>query len=312
MPDTQTRPVLALVDGNSLMHRAFHAMPPTMNAPDGRPTNAIFGFANMLMKLVDTFHPDGLVMAFDKGKPAVRMELYPDYKAQRPPMDPILHEQFPMIKELLRTMRIPVLELAGWEGDDILGTVAKRAEAEGWDSYIVSGDRDSYQLTTDHVHVVMTRKGLTDVVIMTPETVEDLYSGITPELVPDFYGLKGDTSDNIPGVPGIGPKKASALIAQYGDLDGVLAHADEVKGKMGENLRAHVEDALVSRKLATIRTDAPVEFDLADAAFPAFDPVEVKAAFAALGFTGIATRIAAMGGSVEAGSDASSDSAGTG
>ncbi|MFR2951198.1 MAG: 5'-3' exonuclease H3TH domain-containing protein, partial [Collinsella intestinalis] len=226
------RRVIAVIDGNSLMHRAFHAVPPTMNAPDGRPTNAVFGFLNMFLKLVDEFTPDGVVCAFDKGRPKVRMEMLPQYKAQRPPMDPNLRSQFPMIKELLASLSIPVVELEGWEGDDILGTLARRGESQGCDMYLVTGDRDMYQLVTDHVHVVSTRKGLSDIAIMTPESVDDLYHGITPELVPDFYGLKGDSSDNIPGVPGIGPKKASALIAQYGNLDEVIAHADEVKGKM--------------------------------------------------------------------------------
>ena len=262
------RRVIAVIDGNSLMHRAFHAVPPTMSAPDGRPTNAVFGFLNMFLKMVDEFAPDGVVCAFDKGRPKVRMEMLPQYKAQRPPMDPNLRAQFPMIKELLASLSIPVVELEGWEGDDILGTLARRGEAAGCDMYLVTGDRDMYQLVTDHVHVVSTRKGLSDIAIMTPESVDDLYHGITPELVPDFYGLKGDSSDNIPGVPGIGPKKASALIAQYGNLDEVIAHADEVKGKMGENLRAHIDDALISRKIATIMTDAPIECDLTEVAFP--------------------------------------------
>ena len=134
--------------------------------------------------------------------------------------------------------------------------------------YLVTGDRDMYQLVTDRVHVVSTRKGLSDIAIMTPESVDDLYHGITPELVPDFYGLKGDSSDNIPGVPGIGPKKASALIAQYGNLDEVIAHADEVRGKMGENLRANIDDALISRKIATVMTDAPIECDLRRSGVP--------------------------------------------
>ena len=287
---------IAVIDGNSLMHRAFHAIRQPMNAPDGRATNALFGFFNMFIKMVVTFHPDGIICAFDKGKPRVRMEMLPQYKAQRPPMDPALHEQFPMVKELLRALDVPVAELEGWEGDDILGTLARRGEQAGYDMLLFTGDRDMYQLTTDHVKIVSTKKGVTDVVIMDPTTVEDLYHGITPELVPDFYGLKGDTSDNIPGVPGIGPKKAAALIVQYGSLDEVIAHADEVKGKMGENLRAHVDDALVSRKVATIRTDAPIELELSDARFPTFDPVEVTRAFSALGFTGMTGRLVRLAG----------------
>ena len=288
------RRTFAVIDGNSLMHRAFHAVPPTMNAPDGRPTNAIFGFLNMFLKMIDAFDPDGVVVAFDKGKPRVRMEMLPQYKAQRPPMDPDLHAQFPMIKELLAALNVPILQSEGWEGDDILGTMARLGEEAGCDMLLVTGDRDMYQLVTEHVNVVSTRKGLSDVAIMTPESVDDLYHGITPALVPDFYGLKGDTSDNIPGVPGIGPKKASALIAQYGSLDEVIAHADEVKGKMGENLRAHIDDALLSRKVATIRTDAPVELDFDATSFPAFSADEVSAALGTLGITAMQNRFLAL------------------
>lgn len=300
------RRTFAVIDGNSLMHRAFHAVPPTMNAPDGRPTNAIFGFLNMFLKMIDAFNPDGVVVAFDKGKPRVRMEMLPQYKAQRPPMDPDLHVQFPMIKELLTALNVPILQSEGWEGDDILGTMARLGEEAGCDMLLVTGDRDMYQLVTEHVNVVSTRKGLSDVAIMTPESVDDLYHGITPALVPDFYGLKGDTSDNIPGVPGIGPKKASALIAQYGSLDEVIAHADEVKGKMGENLRAHIDDALLSRKVATIRTDAPVELDFDETSFPAFSADEVSAALGALGITAMQNRFLSLiggeGGSAAAAS----------
>ena len=299
------RRTFAVIDGNSLMHRAFHAVPPTMNAPDGRPTNAIFGFLNMFLKMIDAFNPDGVVVAFDKGKPRVRMEMLPQYKAQRPPMDPDLHAQFPMIKELLVALNVPILQSEGWEGDDILGTMARLGEEAGCDMLLVTGDRDMYQLVTEHVNVVSTRKGLSDVAIMTPESVDDLYHGITPALVPDFYGLKGDTSDNIPGVPGIGPKKASALIAQYGSLDEVIAHADEVKGKMGENLRAHIDDALLSRKVATIRTDAPVELDFEATSFPAYSADEVSAALGTLGITAMQNRFLALIGG-EGGAAASS------
>ncbi|MGN0076018.1 MAG: 5'-3' exonuclease H3TH domain-containing protein, partial [Parafannyhessea sp.] len=287
---------IAVIDGNSLMHRAFHAIRQPMTAPDGRATNALFGFFNMFIKLVESFSPDGVICAFDKGKPQVRIDMLPQYKAQRPPMDPALHEQFPMVKDLLRALDVPVVELQGWEGDDILGTLARRGEAEGYEMLLFTGDRDMYQLATDHVKIVATKKGVSDVSIMTPESVDDLYHGITPKLVPDFYGLKGDSSDNIPGVPGIGPKKAAALIVQYGDLDNVIAHADEVKGKMGENLRAHVDDALLSRKVATIRTDAPIDLDLKDAKFPTFDPAEVTKAFSALGFTGMTQRLVRLEG----------------
>ena len=297
MTDTATPTrTIAVIDGNSLMHRAFHAIMQPMSAPDGRATNALFGFFNMFIKLVESFEPDGIICAFDKGKPAARMEMLPQYKAQRPPMDPHLREQFPMVKELLTALDVPVVELEGWEGDDILGTVATMGAAQGYEMLLFTGDRDMYQLVSNNIKVVSTKKGLSEVSIMTPESVDDLYHGVRPEQVPDFYGLKGDTSDNIPGVPGIGPKRAADLINQYGSLDEVLAHANEIKGKMGENLRTHADDALVSREVARIRCDAPIDLNLDDARFPTFDPNKVVEAFSALGFTGMTRRLARLGG----------------
>ena len=297
MTDTATPTrTIAVIDGNSLMHRAFHAIMQPMSAPDGRATNALFGFFNMFIKLVESFEPDGVICAFDKGKPTARMEMLSQYKAQRPPMDPHLREQFPMVKELLASLDVPVVELEGWEGDDILGTVATMGAAQGYEMLLFTGDRDMYQLVSDNIKVISTKKGVSDVAVMTPESVDDLYHGVTPALVPDFYGLKGDTSDNIPGVPGIGPKRAADLICQYGSLDEVLAHAGEIKGKMGENLRAHMDDALVSREVARIRCDAPIELDLDDARFPTFDPNKVVEAFSALGFTGMTRRLVRLGG----------------
>ena len=300
------RKIIAVIDGNSLMHRAYHGVPPTMNAPDGRPTNAVFGFLNMFLKLVDAFHPDGVVCAFDKGKPRVRMEMLPQYKAQRKPMDDELRVQFPMIHDILAALGVPVQECEGWEGDDILGTLGCQGEAAGYDMYLVTGDRDMYQLATDHIKIVGTKKGLSEVKIVTPEEVVEAYNGVTADLIPDFYGLKGDTSDNIPGVPGIGPKKAAALITQYGSLEGVIAHADEVKGKMGENLRAHIDDARTSKQVAIIRKDAPVSCDFDAVRFPDFNPDEVRAAFGALGINALMTRFLALSDGAGAGSQATS------
>ena len=285
----------AVIDGNSLMHRAFHAIPPSMNAPDGRPTNALFGFVSMLIKLVEEFGPDGLVVVFDKGLPQVRMDLLPQYKAQRPPRDPMLSEQFPMVRALLEAMAVPVYAVEGWEGDDLLGTLAAQGVEAGCDMLLVTGDRDSYQLAGDHVRIVATKKGVSDVVVYGPAEVAELYDGVTPAQIPDFYGLKGDSSDNIPGVPGIGPKKAAALIVEYGSLDEVLAHADEIKGKMGQSIRDHVDDALVSREVAVIRQDAPVSFDAEAARWPQFDRGVLEKAFDELGFTALKRRMLALG-----------------
>lgn len=270
--------IIAIIDGNSLMHRAFHAVPPAMQAPDGTPTNAAFGFMAMLIKFIDMAHPDAIVCAFDKGRPAFRMEALEQYKAQRPPMDDALRVQFPIIEELLRAMDIPVVAMQGWEGDDILGTISAQDEQLGYRSLLVTGDKDAYQLASDLTQIVTTKKGITDVVIYGPEEVEERY-GVTPGQFTDFLGLKGDKSDNIPGVPGIGDKKAAAMLQQFNDLEGIYAHLDSFKGKQLENLTNHKEDAFLSRQVATIVRDAPIDLDLEALSFPSFDVREVTEAF---------------------------------
>ena len=220
---------IAVIDGNSLMHRAYHAVPPTMNAPDGTPTNACFGFMSMLLKFIDLSRPDAIICAFDAGRPAFRMEALAQYKGQRPPMDEELKVQFPVMEGLLASMNIPVVRVKGWEGDDILGTIATRDEQLGYRTLLVSGDKDVYQLCTDLTHVVTTKKGISDVAIYGPAEVRERY-GVTPEQFPDFLGLKGDSSDNIPGVPGVGDKTAAKLLAAYGNLEGIYEHIDELKG----------------------------------------------------------------------------------
>jgi len=212
---------IAVIDGNSLMHRAFHALPATMTAPDGRPTNAVFGFMTMLLKMVADLGPDGVVVAFDRGRPAFRTEALAQYKVQRPPTDPDLKTQFPMIKELLEALSIPIVEVDGWEGDDVLGTLAARGSAEGIRVLLVTGDKDALQLVDDNVSVVSTKKGITDIVVYDRDAVLERY-GVTPEQVPDFLGLKGDPSDNIPGVPGVGEKTAAKLLQEHGTLEAVL------------------------------------------------------------------------------------------
>ena len=274
---------IAVIDGNSLMHRAYHAVPPTMNAPDGTPTNAVFGFMSMLLKFIEIAAPDGIVCAFDAGKPKFRMEALEQYKAQRPPMDDELRVQFPVIESLLESMSIPVVKVQGWEGDDILGTVAARDEARGYETLLVSGDKDVNQLVTDLTHVVTTKKGITDVVIYDPDTVQEKY-GITPAQFPDYLGFMGDASDNIPGVPGIGPKSAQKLLAQFGTMEGVYENLDKLKGKQLENIRDNRELAFLSRKIATIVTDLDFELDVDEVAWPAFDAQVVAEAFGAIRF----------------------------
>lgn len=276
--------VIAVVDGNSLMHRAFHAVPPAMTAPDGTPTNAAFGFLSMLFKFIEVANPDAIVCAFDRGRPAFRTEALAQYKAQRPPMDPDLKVQFPLIENLLEAMGIPVVCVDGWEGDDILGTIAARDEELGFQTLLVTGDKDAYQLASPLTSVMTTKKGITDVVIYGPAEVYERY-GVTPAQVPDFLGLKGDKSDNIPGVPGIGEKKAAALLQEYESLEGIYENLGAFKGKQLENLTNFKEDAFLSRTVATISRDVEFELDLENISFPNFDAATVTDAFKEVRFT---------------------------
>ncbi len=284
---------IAVVDGNSLLHRAFHALPETMTAPDGRPTNAAFGFISMIVKLMADIGPDGLVVAFDRGVPAFRTEALEQYKVHRPPTADSLRAQFPMVKELLEAMDVPIVEVEGCEGDDVLGTLARTGEAAGLEVLLVTGDRDAYQLVSDHVKVVTTRKGVTDIVVYGPDEVLERY-GVTPSQIPDYLGLKGDTSDNIPGVPGIGEKTAAKLLQQYGTLEEILAHADDIGGRAGASLAENAGAAHASRTVATIMCDIPIELDLASVEFGTFDAAKLGQAFGALRFTSLLERVLAL------------------
>ena len=274
---------IAVIDGNSLMHRAYHAVPQTMNAPDGRPTNAVFGFVAMLLKFIDVAHPDAVICAFDAGRPAFRTKALEQYKAQRPPMDDDLKVQFPIIEELLEAMNVPVVRVKGWEGDDVLGTVARRDEQLGYETLLVTGDKDAYQLASDKTRIVTTKKGITDVAIYGPAEVAERY-GVTPAQVPDFLGLKGDSSDNIPGVPGIGEKTAAKLLQQYGSLEGLYENLDALKGKQLERIRDNKDAAFASREVATIVCDLDFPLDLEAAAFPSFEEEKVVEAFQKIQF----------------------------
>ncbi|MCL2756691.1 MAG: DNA polymerase I, partial [Coriobacteriia bacterium] len=270
---------IAVIDGNSLLHRAFHAVPQNMSAPDGRHTNACFGFLSMLLKLVEEFTPTGVICAFDAGVPAFRFEAIEKYKAQRPPTPTDLKEQFPIIKELLVALGIPVISAQGWEGDDILGTIATRAEAQGnIRTLLVTGDKDALQLATERTQIITTKIGMSEVVVYDPAAVVKRF-GVKPALVPDYLGLMGDASDNIPGVPGVGPKKATALLQEYGTMDAVLERAGEITGKLGENLRDNREQALASRRVATIVRDVDIDLDFDSVSFPNFDTAEVRRVF---------------------------------
>ena len=249
-----------LLDGYSLMYRAFHALQTPMSAPDGTPTNAVHGFVMMLLKVIEEESPDCLAVAFDVHAPTLRAQRYAEYKGTRKPMPDELRAQDPVIRELIGLMHIPILELAGYEADDILGTVSAACEREGRDAVIVTGDRDSFQLAGERTTILYTKKGITDTVRVTPEYIAENY-GVQPAQMIDVKGLMGDASDNIPGVPGVGEKTALKLIQQYGTLENVLDRAEsEQKGKLRERLMEHRDLAELSKELATIDRAAPIEF----------------------------------------------------
>ncbi|MDR2035235.1 MAG: DNA polymerase I [Coriobacteriales bacterium] len=275
--------VIAVIDGNSLMHRAFHAVQHPMNAPDGRPTNACFGFMSMFLKLVDDFKPAGVIAAFDAGIPPARLEAIEQYKAQRPPTEPDLKTQFPMIEELLKSLNIPVVRVHNYEGDDIIGTLSALAEEKGnIKTLLITGDKDALQLASDKTVIVTNKTGMSDVKIYDPEAVFERF-GVDPAHVPDFLCLMGDSSDNIPGIPGVGPKTATKLLQEYGDIEGVIAHAGELKGKLAEKVADGAQMAFDSRKVATIIRNVPLSIDFDEVVFPRFDSTEVRRAFGELG-----------------------------
>ena len=253
---------LVLLDGYSLMYRAFHALSTPMTAPDGTPTNAVHGFVMMLLRVLDEEAPTAAAVAFDVGKHTFRTDLYDGYKANRKPMPEELRQQDPVIRDLLARMGLRVIECEGFEADDILGTLSRQCEERGVEALLVTGDRDSFQLAGDNTTILYTKRGIAETQRVTPAWVEATY-GVSPAQLIDVKGLMGDTSDNIPGVPGVGEKTALRLIAQYGDLEHVLAGADAgEKGRLRERLLENADLARLSRTLATIRRDVPVSLDL--------------------------------------------------
>ncbi len=250
---------LFLVDGNNLAYRAFFALPEELQTTDGQPTNALLGFTNMLFKLLADYRPRGVAVAWDT-RPTHRTEIAETYKEGRKPMPELLREQFPHFRPIVEAFGYRNLEFEGWEADDVIATLATRADEAAIKTCVVSTDRDAFQLCSENVTLMMTPRGVADVNVYTPERVEARY-GVRPDQVPDFIGLKGDTSDNIPGVPGIGDKTAGQLIGQYGSLESVLEHADELSPARGKAVREHADQARESKLLATMRRDLPLDVD---------------------------------------------------
>jgi DNA polymerase-1 len=252
---------LFLIDGNSLAYRAFFALPESMATSDGRPTNAIYGLASMMVKVVTDHHPAGVVVAWDAGMSG-REKTYEEYKAGRPPRPDLLKEQWPQLMPLVEAFGFTNVKVEGFEADDVIASLSRRARERGIGVMVVTGDRDAYQLVEDGVRVMTTARGVTDTKVYDREAVIERW-GVPPEAIPDLIGLKGDSSDNIPGVPGIGEKTAAQLLGEHGSLEEVLANVDQISGKKRkENLTAHADDARISKQLATLDFDVDLEVDL--------------------------------------------------
>ena len=257
-------PELFLIDGNSLAYRAFFALPESIGTSDGRPTNAIYGLASMLVKIIDEHHPQGVVVAWDAGMSG-REVTYDLYKAQRKPRPDLLREQWPHLMPLVEAFGYTNVKVEGYEADDVIASLTRQAREEGIEVMVVTGDRDAYQLVGEGVRVMSTSRGITETKIYDREAVLERY-GVPPELITDLMGLRGDTSDNIPGVPGIGEKTATQLLQKFGSLEEVLASVDEISGaKRKQNLVEHADDARMSKELATLQYEIETGVDLAAA-----------------------------------------------
>jgi DNA polymerase I len=280
---------LFLVDGNNLAYRAFFALPEELATSEGFSTNALLGFTNMLFKLLADYKPKGVAVAWDT-RPVHRHELLDTYKIERKPMPGLLSEQFPYFRPIVEAFGYRNLEFEGWEADDVIATLATRADEAGVKTTVVSTDRDAFQLVSDNVALMMTPRGVSDVHVYTPERVEARL-GIRPDQVPDFIGLKGDSSDNIPGIPGIGDKTAGQLIAQYGSLEEVIEHADELTPARSRAVKEHAEQARAAKELATMRRDLELDCDPAELVLAPPDRSQLKEMFRRFEFRNLLNRV---------------------
>jgi DNA polymerase-1 len=260
---------LILIDGNSIIYRAFYALPLLSNS-NGLHTNAVYGFTTMLLRLIEEEKPTHFLVAFDAGKVTFRHKDYKEYKGGRAKMPPELSEQFPLLKELLKSFRISQFELEGFEADDIIGTLTRLADEQNKKVLVVTGDKDMLQLASDNVTIALTRKGISEVESFDPAHIHEVY-GLAPKQIIDLKGLMGDASDNIPGIPGVGEKTALKLLHQYGTVEDVLAHSEQLSGKMRERIEQHADDARLSKELATIYREVPVHSEWDNLKFPGFD-----------------------------------------
>jgi DNA polymerase I len=284
---------LFLVDGNNLAYRAFFALPEELATSDGHPTNALLGFTNMLFKLLADYRPRGVAVAWDSRpvhRTAVAEAADVVYKLGRKPMPDLLQEQFPHFRPIVEAFGYRNLEFEGWEADDVIATLATRADAAGVKTCVVSTDRDAFQLCSENICLMMTPRGVSDVHVYTPERVELRY-GVRPDQVPDFIGLKGDSSDNIPGVPGIGDKTAGQLIAQYGSLESVIEHADELSPARRKNITEHAAQARASKDLATMRRELDLDWEPTELALSPPDRSKLREMFRRFEFRNLLGRV---------------------
>ncbi len=285
------RPAMILLDGHSLAYRAFYALPDTLQTRTGQITNAVYGFTSMLIKLLGDRRPEGIAVAFDQGRDVARTEMYPEYKANRIQTPDAFRPQLGLIDEVLEALEIPTVRVAGVEADDVIATIAEDAKSKGFHVYILTGDRDAMQLVDEHTTVLYTARGVTDVREMTPEAVEEKY-GIPAAKYVEYAALRGDNSDNLPGVPGVGEKTAAKLITQFGDIDGIYERLDEVSGKkVPAMLDEHREQVQTNRTIMTLRRDVDVDYVLEDLRMGAPDTEKVRQLFGALEFRALYDRL---------------------
>jgi DNA polymerase-1 len=295
LDEPRAQPRLFLLDGHSLAYRAFFALPPTLATSTGQITNAVYGFTSMLIKLMADEQPDLIAVAFDSGPPTVRLEKDSQYKAGRAEMPGDFRPQLGLIEEVLEALKIPVLRVMdGNEADDVLGTLAVRAAERGIDATIVTADRDFFQLVRPGIRVMFNRKGISDIVVYDEAAVQERF-GISPAEYLDFVALKGDTSDNIPGVPGVGDKTAAKLVTEYGTVEELVTHLEDLKGKLKENVTASLDRLSLNKDLARIVTDVPVAVEPEDCRMGAWDVEEVRRLFGALEFRSLFDRLMEAG-----------------
>src|SRR5919199_693606 len=274
---------LLLLDGNALVHRGFHALQQPLTSPRGELVNAVYSVAMMLLKALGDLQPRYLVAAFDTAAPTFRHEAYAEYKGTRGPAAEGLHDQFGRVYELLEAFGSCIYRLDGYEADDLLGCLSQQAVAQGLEVVILTGDLDALQLVGPHVRVLTSRRGLSDTVLYDEAAVRERYGFEPPQLV-DYKALRGDTSDNIPGVPGIGDKTASRLVADYGDVENLYAHLDDLPEKLRKQLASYADQVREARRLAEIVCDLPVQLELAQSEVSGYDRNKVVTLFHELGF----------------------------